>query len=107
MRQLPLPVAITRGRLFNMIIKSKAFTLVDTRSLDNIKLSVCGIGLLAHISRWTDDNLNTAEILDEIYDMCHHDKCAAVGYIELLEENIIHNFFQEDEMDSIKSLAKR
>jgi hypothetical protein len=106
MRQLPLPVAITRGRLFKMIIRNTP-AFITHEHFDNIKLSVCGIGLLAHISRWTDDNLNTAEILDEIYDMCHHDKCAAVGYIELLEENIIHNFFQEDEMDSIKSLAKR
>jgi len=89
-----------------MIIRNTP-AFITYAHLDNIRLSVCAIGLLAHIARWINDGVHTEEILDEIFDMCHHDKCAAVGYIELLEENIIHNFFPEDEMDSIKYLAKR
>jgi len=106
MRQLPLPVAITRGRLFKMIIRNTP-AFITHEHLDNIRLSVCAIGLLTHIARWINDGLHTEEILDEIYDMCHHDKCAAVGYIELLKEKIINDFFIEEEMISIKSLAKR
>ena len=89
-----------------MIIKRNTFTLVETRHLDNIKLSVCGIGLLTHITRWTEDNLNIEQILDRIYDMSHHDPSAAIGYLELLEEEIIDNFFSEQELQSIQALAE-
>jgi hypothetical protein len=105
-RLLPRFSSVTRGRLFKMIIKRNTFTLVETRHLDNIKLSVCGIGLLTHITRWTEDNHNVEGILDRIYDMSHHDPSAAVGYMELLEEEIIENFFSEQELQSIQALAE-
>ncbi len=97
---------ITGVAFHKMIIKRNTFTLVETRHLDNIKLSVSGIGLLTHITRWTEDNLNIEQILDRIYDMSHHDPSAAIGYLELLKEEIIENFFSEQELQSIQALAE-
>lgn len=107
MRQLPLLSAATRGRLLlNMIIRKNVPVLVEREYLDNIKLSVCAVGLIAHMTRWENDGLKLDSILDNVYDMCHHDCSAAIGYLELIAEEYIENLFSEEELESIRALAK-
>lgn len=81
--------------------------MVAREYLDNIKLSVCAVGLIAHITRWQDDGLTFDGIFDQIYDMCSHDSSAAVGFIDLVEEGILPNFFHPDNFAEIQALAKK
>lgn len=105
MRQLPLFFATTRGRLLIMKRKNKFGVCIEREYLDNIKLSVCGVGLMAHITRWEDDGHHDLRIADQIYEMCSHDQSAAVGYLELLDEKLVINEFTTDELKIIREIA--
>ncbi len=98
--------SLPQGVAFSIMkIKNKIGVTIEREYLDNIKLSVCGIGLLAHITRWEDDCHDDSRIHDEIYEMCCHDQSAAIGYLELLEEKLVINQFSQDELKSIREIA--